>query len=69
VDLQQSGAQRGNYRDRLRQAAEVLWADVRSRKKEAAKARLKEKDGESLRTISEILRSQKGDRRSGVYKP
>lgn len=69
VELQQSGAERGNYRDRLHQAVEVLWADVRTREKEKAKAQLNEEDSESLRKISEILRIQKGNPRSGVFKP
>jgi DNA primase len=69
VELQQSGAERGNYRDRLHQAVEVLWTDIRIREKEKAKAQLKEEDSESLRKISEILQAQKGNPRSGVLKP
>ncbi len=68
LELQEKGAERGHFRLRLEQAVEVLRSERQQREKESAKSRLNEDEKESLRRISEILKSQKGNLRSGVLK-
>lgn len=66
VQLYEEGNRAGNFRRRLRQAAEVLQTDLQNREKEKIKAAAAQKNPEALRKISELLQTQKGNPRSGI---
>lgn len=68
VQLSEEGQRAGNFRQRLRQAVQVLQEDWQNRQKEQIKNARPENDREAVRKIDELLRSQKGNPRSGILK-
>lgn len=68
VQLYEQGQQTGNFRTRLHLALEVLREDLRNRVKETIKPAAAERDNQALRKFDELLRTQKGNPRSGFLK-
>jgi DNA primase len=69
VQLYEEGRRAGNFRQRLRQAVDVLHADRQNQEKEKIKAAAALSSPDALRKISELLRTQKGNPRSGILRP
>ncbi len=68
VQLYEEGQQTGNFRPRLHLALEVLREDLRNRVKETIKPAAAGQDDKALRKFDELLRTQKGNPRSGYLK-
>jgi DNA primase len=68
VQLYEEGQQSGNFRLRLHQALEVLQEDRRNREKEAVKPAAQTLNDQAIRKVYELLRTQKGNPRSGILK-